>query len=52
MHDINFIRKNPIEFDNSIKKRGENPLSTQILKVDEEKTITDRKSSSRYVELR
>ena len=37
MHDINFIRKNPIEFDNSIKKRGDNPLSTQILKVDEEK---------------
>ena len=24
MHDINYIRNNPIEFDNAIKKRGEN----------------------------
>ena len=37
MHDINFIRNNPIEFDNSIQKRGEKPSSETILKIDEEK---------------
>ena len=37
MHDINYIRVNPTEFDNSIKSRGENTCSNQILKVDEEK---------------
>ena len=37
MHDINFIRNNPIEFDNSIQKRGEKPCSETILKIDEEK---------------
>ena len=37
MHDINFIRNNPIEFDNSIKKRGEKPCSDVILKIDEGK---------------
>ena len=37
MHDINFIRDNPIEFDNFIKKRGENSCSEKILKIDQEK---------------
>lgn len=37
MHDINYIRNNPIEFDNSIKKRGEKAFSEKILKIDEEK---------------
>ena len=37
MHDLNYIRNNPIEFDNSIQKRGEKPCSKLIIKVDEEK---------------
>ena len=37
MHDINYIRNSPIEFDNAIKKRGENSYSEIILKIDEEK---------------
>lgn len=37
MHDINYIRDNPIEFDNALKKRGENNYSKKILKIDEEK---------------
>ena len=40
MHNINFIRDNPTEFDNSMKIRGEKPCSLQILKIDE-----DRRSS-------
>ena len=36
MHDINFIRENPIEFDNLIKQRGENPCSEKILIIDQE----------------
>ena len=47
MHDINFIRNNPIEFDNSIKKRGEKPCSDVILKIDEEK----RKAQTHLQEL-
>ena len=40
MHDISFIRNNPIEFDNAIiKDRGENPCSEIILKIDHEKRI-------------
>ena len=37
MHDINFIRENPIEFDNFIKQRGEKPCSEKILIIDQEK---------------
>ena len=37
MHDINYIRNNPIEFDNALKQRGENNCSKIILKIDEEK---------------
>lgn len=47
MHDINFIRNNQIEFDNSIKKRGEKPCSDVILKIDEEK----RKAQTHLQEL-
>ncbi len=37
MHDINYIRNHPIEFDNGIKHRGEKPCSEKILIIDEEK---------------
>ena len=34
MHNINYIRENPVEFDNSMKLRGENPISTKLLEID------------------
>ena len=37
MHDINFIRTNPVEFDNRIKSRGFDPCAKKINKIDEEK---------------
>ncbi len=37
MHNINFIRKNSIEFDNAMKQRGEKSLSNKILEIDEQK---------------
>ena len=40
MHNINFIRKNPIEFDNAMKQRGEHSLSKKILEIDEQKRNT------------
>ena len=40
MHNINFIRENPTEFDNAMKLRGEKPYSSIILKVDEDKRNT------------
>ena len=40
MHNINYIRENPIEFDNAMKLRGENPCSKKILKIDEDKRNT------------
>ena len=40
MLNINFIRNNPTEFDNSMKLRGEKPCSAQILKIDEDKRNT------------
>ena len=40
MHDINFIRENPVEFDNLIKTRGSDPCSNKIIKIDEEKRNT------------
>ena len=33
MHDINFIRENPIQFDNAMKQRGEKPLSKKYWKL-------------------
>ena len=40
MHNINFIRDNPIIFDNFMKQRGELPCSTNIIKIDEDKRNT------------
>ena len=40
MHNINFIRENPIEFDNFMKLRGEQPCSKKILKIDKDKRNT------------
>ena len=40
MHNINFIRKNPIEFDNFMKQRGEQSFSKKILEIDEQKRNT------------
>ena len=35
MHNLNYIRENPIEFDNAMKLRGENPISSKILEETE-----------------
>lgn len=40
MHNIIYIRENPVEFDNAMKLRGENPCSKKILKIDEDKRNT------------
>ena len=40
MHNINFIRESPTEFDNAMILRGEKPCSLQILKIDEDKRNT------------
>ena len=40
MHNINFIRENPILFDNIMKQRGENISSKKILEIDAEKRNT------------
>ena len=40
MLDINFIRNNPVEFDNSLQIRGLEPCSDKIIKIDEEKRNT------------
>ncbi len=40
MHDISYIRNNPVEFDNSLKSRGLDSCSKNILKIDEEKRNT------------
>ena len=37
MHNINYIRENPIEFDNFMKTRGENPIAKKIINIDKEK---------------
>ena len=37
MHNIQFIRDNSVEFDNALKKRGLEPFSKIILKIDKEK---------------
>tara|TARA_B110000438_G_C15801358_1_gene645314 strand:+ start:1279 stop:2541 length:1263 start_codon:yes stop_codon:yes gene_type:complete len=60
MHNINFIRENPNEFDNAMKLRGENPCSNIILKIDEDKRnvqtilqklLSDRNNFSKEVGL-
>ncbi len=40
MHNLNYIRENPIEFDNAMKLRGENPISSKILEIDKIKRET------------
>ena len=40
MHNINFIRDNPVEFDNAMKQRNEKPYSKKIIEIDEEKRKT------------
>ncbi len=40
MHNINFIRENPTEFDNYMKQRGEHPISKKILELDKVKRET------------
>ena len=40
MHDINFIRTNPVEFDNRIKLRGFAHCAEKINKIDEERRNT------------
>jgi seryl-tRNA synthetase len=37
MHDIKWIRENPVEFDEAMKKRSLDPMSNKILELDEEK---------------
>ncbi|GLT00815.1 serine--tRNA ligase [Sphingobium jiangsuense] len=37
MHDIRFIRENPQSFDASLARRGLEPLSARLLKLDEER---------------
>lgn len=37
MHNINYIRENPIEFDNFMKSRGEKSISQKIIDLDKEK---------------
>jgi len=37
MHNINYIRDNPVEFDNFMKARDENSISQKIIDIDKEK---------------
>ena len=37
MHNINYIRENPVEFDNYMKSRGEKPIASKIILNDREK---------------
>ena len=40
MHNINYIRDNPVEFDNFMKTRGEKPIANKIIDIDKEKRET------------
>ena len=40
MHNINYIRENPVEFDNFMKTRGENPIANKIIEIDKVKRET------------
>ena len=40
MHNINYIRDNPVEFDNFMKTRGENPIANKIIEIDKVKRET------------
>ena len=37
MHDIGFIRSNPVQFDNAMRKRGVNPVADRIVALDAKK---------------
>ena len=37
MHNINYIRENPVEFDNYMKSRGESSISKKIIDIDKQK---------------
>ena len=47
MHNINYIRDNPVEFDNFMKSRGENSISQKIIDLDKEKRETQTKSNGK-----
>ena len=34
MHDLNFIRENPKQFDSELKRRGIDPKSAKIIELD------------------
>ena len=40
MHNINYIRENPTEFDNFMKLRDENPIANKIIEIDKVKRET------------
>ncbi len=40
MHNINYIRENPVKFDNFMKTRGEPPIADKIIEIDKEKRET------------
>ena len=40
MHNINYIRLNPVEFDNFMKSRGERPIAHKIIDIDKKKRET------------
>ena len=40
MHNINYIRENPVEFDNFMKVRGEKPIANKIIEIDKQKRET------------
>ena len=40
MHNISFIRDNPVIFDNAMRQRGEKNFSKKILEIDEKKRNT------------
>ena len=40
MHNINYIRENPTEFDNFMKTRGEYPIANKIIEIDKVKRET------------
>ena len=40
MHNINYIRENPTEFDNFMKLRGENPIAKNIIEIEKVKRDT------------
>ena len=44
MHDINFIRENPLQFDEGLKKRFLEPQSHLILDLDAQKRLLLTKS--------